>query len=232
MITMEDDPNEELPYVPFNDIDFSRMYLTLHSLPLFDDVYLNMQAINISMIDGFITDQEYILLREYFELEKTPTDQAMFVSAQSQMWIFALYELLRTWRQRIRKLKQWKEAGALEKMFAQVEADRLNLSASMRARHIQWVIDDPTAVEQLESARADMDGAYQLTSAIRINLAKHEVQGKPNAIVRAPGYGRINMWCGALDYELDLGDGTYNVVNRRDIAEALRKVPNRDRDDS
>ncbi len=68
--------------------------------------------------------------REYIEIERTPAQQAMFVSAQSQLWIFALYELLGTWRQRIRKLRSWSNSGAI------------------------------------------------------FNLAKHEVQGKPNLVTR------------------------------------------------
>jgi len=63
-----------------------------------------------------------------------------------------------------------------------------------------------------------------MTESIRINLAKHEVRGKANVIVRAPGYGRINGHCGALDFELDMGDNSYQLINRRDIAETLRHL--------
>ena len=54
---------------------------------------------------------------EYIDIERTPSDTAMFVSAQSQMWIFALYELLRTWRSRTRKLIKWKENGAIPQVM-------------------------------------------------------------------------------------------------------------------
>jgi len=207
-----------------DEIDFSRIHRMFRELPLFDDVYLNMQAMNIAMIDTFITEQEYALLREYIEIEKTPTQQALFVSAQSQMWIFALYELLRTWSQRARKLKIWKESGALNEMLKRVNNDEHNLGALMRARHIEWVIDDDGAIGYLERCESAIRPIFDVTSAIRINLAKHEVKGKPNVVVRAPGYGRINGLCGALDYELDLGDGAFQFLNRRDIAEMLRKI--------
>jgi hypothetical protein len=223
---------DNVPYLSVDDVDFSRMYSVFRALPLFDDMYLNMQAMNISMVDGFITDQEYALLRQYFEIEKTPTQQAMFVSAQSQMWIFALYELLRTWKTRMRKLKQWKESGALKQMLERVENDERNLGALMRSRHIEWAIEDEKAIQVMEAAEALMNDVYEMTSAIRINLAKHEVQGKPNRIVRAPGYGRINGFCGALDYELDLGDEYFRYINRRDIADRLRKVNVSKSDDS
>lgn len=47
-----DDPEEELPYQAPDDIDFSRMWSVFRELPLFDDTYLNMQAMNIAMVDG------------------------------------------------------------------------------------------------------------------------------------------------------------------------------------
>jgi hypothetical protein len=143
------------------------------------------------------------------------------------MWIFALYVLLRTWKQRIRKLKTWKKNGALAEMLKRVEDDRHNVAALMRARHIQWVKEDEDAIESLTAAEAAMQNVYDMTAAIRMNLAKHEVKGKPNRVVRAPGCGRINGWCGALDYEMDLGDGGFYYINRRDIADSLRGVENK-----
>ena len=220
--TPDSDPDDSEELYPLYDaIGFSRIHQMFRELPLFDDVYLNMQAMNIAMIDTFITEQEYALLREYFEIEKTLTQQALFVSALSQMWIFALYELLRTWSQRARKLKIWKESGALSEMLKRVNNDEHNLGALMRARHIEWVINDDDAIGYLEQCKSAIQSVFDVTSAIRINLAMHEIKGKPNVVVRAPGYGRINRLCGALDYELDLGDRPFQLLNRRDIAEML-----------
>ena len=58
-----------------------------------------MQALNLEIVDLFIEEQETSLLTEYMEKEKTPA-WTLFVSVLSQLWIFGLYELLRTWRQR------------------------------------------------------------------------------------------------------------------------------------
>ena len=58
----------------------------------------------------------------------------------------------------------------------------------------------------------------------RMNLAKHCAPGKDGTIPRAPGYGRINRWCGAMDFELIENDGSYTIMNRRDIADAIRSV--------
>ena len=63
-----------------------------------------------------------------------------------------------------------------------------------------------------------------MTELFRMNLAKHSAPGKDRVIPRAPGYGRINRWCGAMDYELIEKDGYYTTMNRRDIADALRKT--------
>lgn len=54
--------------------------------------------------------------------EKTPLPRALFVSALSQLWIFGVYELLRTWRQRCKDVFLFSEE--LQK-----------LSGSMRDEH-------------------------------------------------------------------------------------------------
>ena len=43
-----------------------------------------------------------------------------------------------------------------------------------------------------------------------------------NAVAVQPGYGRINRWCGALDFEVE--NGVYGVgpISRRDIADGIR----------
>src|SRR5574337_1181491 len=76
----------------------------LQSLPLFDDLYLRMQATNLQIVDGFLEEQELALLKEYLQLERTPIPFLMFVSALSQLWVFGVYELLRTWRHRVQSV--------------------------------------------------------------------------------------------------------------------------------
>ncbi len=221
---MKDEDDYDDQYPGPDDIDWSRMHIVFRQLVLFDDMFLNMQGMNVSIVDSFITDQEYALLREYIEIERTPTQQAMFVSALSQMWIFALYELLRTWRGRIRTLKKWKESGAISEMLKRLERDEHNLGALMKSRHLERVRDEPSFVAKMTAHLDAMEHVFRMTEGIRINLAKHEAPGKPNVAIRAPGYGRINGLCGALDFELDVGDNSYQLINRRDIAEALRRV--------
>lgn len=227
---MDDDDYDDGMYPVFEEIDFGRIHTLFRSLSLFDDMYLNMQGMNIALIDQFITEWEYALLQEYIDIERTPLDMAMFVSAQSQMWIFALYELLRTWRSRINKLIKWKENGGIAQVLKNIEKDHLNLAAHFRKSHLEKLRDDPAFVNALQSDSKLLDGVFSMTAAIRINLAKHEIQGKDNSIPRAPGYGRINPWCGALNFEIEHKDNSFEYINRRDIAEALRKIeiPNRE----
>jgi len=78
----------------------------LQSLPLFEDVFLGMQAFNLGMVHEFLLEIEGDLLRELLELERTPPNTT-FVSAISQLWIFGLYELLRTWRQRADEIENF-----------------------------------------------------------------------------------------------------------------------------
>jgi hypothetical protein len=59
---------------------------------------------------------------------------------------------------------------------------------------------------------------------LRMNLAKHETVGRRNSVPSAPGYGRINSDCGALDFEVMDEAGSSHVLNRRDLADALRNL--------
>lgn len=63
----------------------------LQGLTLFRDPYLSMQAQNLAIVDHFLTGLEQHVMRRLFEEDRTPIDDAMFLNAQSQMWIFAAY---------------------------------------------------------------------------------------------------------------------------------------------
>ena len=86
----------------------------LWKLPLFDDLFLSMQGQNVMLVDLYLRDLERDLLREIIEIERTPFPATLVVSALSQMWIFAVYELLRTWRQRVKDLKRDAQKPAVQ----------------------------------------------------------------------------------------------------------------------
>lgn len=51
---------------------------------------------------------------------------------------------------------------------------------------------------------------------VRVSLAKREVGGNDKQAALTPGYGRINNWCGSLDFELENGTYSMGYISRRD----------------
>ena len=103
-------------------IDKSGIFTSLSTLHLInDDMYLRSQAFNLNIVDNFLTDLEYRVLHDLHEMERTPPS-AHFISAQSQMWIFAAYELLRTWQQRAKEMEKWADNGGFQNKLADLRA--------------------------------------------------------------------------------------------------------------
>jgi hypothetical protein len=212
-------------YVAFKDIDFSKSIAGFRSLLLFDSPDLSLQSINVCIVDQFITQLEYKLLKAKFDEERTAIDQAIFVTAQSHMWIFAVYELFRTWRDHAKNILKWSENRILEQMRDGMQEGSYNQSVIVRKQQLQQFIDTPTLVSVLARDIARTDIIFYLIEAIRIRLAKHELpKVNPNSRrPRSPTHGMINQWCGSLDYELEDGiDAILGAINRRDIADGIR----------
>jgi hypothetical protein len=222
----DDNDDNDFPYTPYNEIDFSRMHMVFQRLSLFDNLFFSMQAMNIAVVDPAITEWEYELLHKLIETERTPTQEAIFVSAQSQMWIFALYELLRTWRQRIDEIRRHLMAGTLEQHVATLTRNEVNVAALMQRKAAKSVMEDCARADKMFADYDLMEPVFRLAETVRINLAKHEApKDRRNRFMpRAPGYGRIDCWCGALNYEIVHTDGGLSHVNRRQIADAIRAV--------
>jgi hypothetical protein len=226
----EHDDDAEEPddrgYQPSSEVDPRTLPAALRSLELFDDPYLSMQATNLGMIDMFCMGLEDQLLATYWAADRTPVMDATFVSAQSQMWIFAAYELLRTWRQRAKDAIKWAENGGLPAKIADLSKDVgfLHAGRLMRAAQLERLLAEPARVDKLREDLRRIHMPYARMHFLRIALAKHEVSGRKNAIAYAPGYGRINMWCGAIDFELSNGRYILGNINRRDIANDIRSI--------
>jgi hypothetical protein len=177
----------------------------LQTLPLFDDLFLRMQAMNLDVVDAFLTEQEAGLLAEYMETDRTPLPTATFVSALSQMWMFALYELLRTWRQRARDVIGWAKAfqgtppNKQEALLSAKRREIENKAASAEGTAaFYWHAYEAAATELqfAESLRRAVDRTERLfrrIEALRMSLAKHELPGVKGSFAMAPGYGRIDM---------------------------------------
>jgi hypothetical protein len=207
----------------------------LTALPLFDELFMRMQAMNLAIVDQMLEEMETALRRELIEIERTPMEAAMIVSAVSQMWLFALYELLRTWRQRAKKLI--KIATRLDGLSAEkrdeilkgeMEAVRstredANLALDMQRESISR-LRDPHFVDVLKGAFAQLDPIFRSVEGLRMTLAKHEAPKTQGLVAFAPGYGRIDYLTGSMYWLFDLNDGTSDAVNRRAIADELRRL--------
>lgn len=199
----------------------------LNRLQLFgDDANLRMQAFNLAIVDQFATELEYGVLKKFHDEEATPLPEAAFLSALSQMWIFAAYELMRTWRQRAKDMIKWSENGGLETKLQVLEKELgyQHFGRQARAEQIRRVLADPSIVEKI---REDIKLTHMLFArmeAIRVSIAKHEVRGRKNSVALTLGYSRVNRWCGSLDFELENGAYSMGYISRRDIADEIRAL--------
>lgn len=218
---------DDTGYPALEEIDWSKLRITLIELTFFDDLFLGMQATNIAVVDQMATNMEYELLQEYFETERTPVLSAIRVSAVSQMWIFSVYEVLRTWRDRVWKFRTQLDNGMLEQYAIARESGKFNNASLIRARQARRVLADPSILAAAEADVQRVKHAYDLCEELRMNLAKHQAAGKGNIIPPAPGYGRIDGACGALNFDLVRRDGSFMLASRRDLAEAIRDLPAR-----
>ena len=205
----------------------SEISTALLGLTLFRDPYLSMQAQNLAIVDHFLNGLEQHVMRRLFEEDRTPIDDAMFLNAQSQMWIFAAYEVMRTWRQRAKDMVKWHGNGGLQMKLDALEVNQGFIhDGNMRlAAMVREVVADPSIVQSLRDDLKRTHILFARMEYLRISLAKHEVPGKAKSLAISPGYGRINQWCGALDYELGNGKYVIGYVNRRDIADDIRAIP-------
>ena len=220
------DEHDDVPYESREKIDFSVITMGLKNLPFFkDDLYLGMQAMNVGVVDSVVTEQEYALLRKWFEIERTPGELAMAVSALSQMWVYGLYEVLRMWRDRRHQFEKLRQNGGISpKIDSMTDDEPLNLTIEVRKHQLLRYKGDFAYRAKIDQVWTRLEPVYRMTELFRMNLAKHCAPGKDGVVPRAPGYGRINRWCGAMDYELVDKDGYYSILNRRNIADALRVV--------
>ena len=137
--------DREPSFRPHTEIAPDELTSALRSLELLKgELYLGLQVENLTVIDQFIMGVEQHTLQEYIRTERTPPE-TMFLNAQSQMWIFAAYELLRTWRARAKDVIKWADNGGLETKAAALEEDQgfLHTSREMRAEQLRKIAANP-----------------------------------------------------------------------------------------
>lgn len=207
------------------DIHSYELEQALADLALMDDPYLRMQITNLTVTDQVLMGLEQQVLRRLFDEERTPSDDAVVLQAFSQMWIFAAYELLRTWRQRVKTFDKLKKNGGIDfKIDALAKrGGKLHPVRDTRIEQLKRVRDDPIVMPQALDDLRRTHIPFHLLEALRVGLAKHEFSGNnKNALPFAPGYGRINRYTGSIEFEISMDHIILDTVTRRGIADSMR----------
>lgn len=221
-----EDHDPELPR-RVEDIQSFELEQALAGLAFMDDPFLRMQITNLTVTDQVLMGLEQQVLHRLIDEERTPLDDAMVLQAFSQMWIFAAYELLRTWRQRVNEFERLKQNGGIDLKIKGLAARgaKLHPVRDIRIEQLKRLRDDPHAINQARDDLRKTHIAFRLLESLRVVLAKHEFSGKKNALPHAPGYGRINRHTGSLEFEISMDHIILDVVSRRDIADSIRSFP-------
>lgn len=221
------DGGYEPTYLYQDEIPQQALGEALCSLTLFaTDMNLRSQAMNLTLIDEFIMGLEYGYLRAKFN-ETSSSYDSFFLAAQSQMWIFSAYELLRTWIEKAKRYVNTAKNSGLILKLNELKRDRgyVNYTALQRADEVQALIDDPSLVQKLEDDLARINFLFIRLETIRVALAKHEVRKRPNALMVGGTIGLMNRECGSLAYQMNSGMVTQGSISRRDIADGIRAIP-------
>jgi hypothetical protein len=205
------------------------------TIPMTDDVYLGLQAQNIARVEMSV-----MRVWESQALDEQQEDPGNYqgpkyreLMALSQMWVFGLYEFLRTWRQRARLLTQFvekynklatpEERDAYLKEIIEKAKNKARLATRLPVYypdHVAKIADS----EFMKSVRAYWDQTeelYRELSAVRMPAAKHELpkkRGEEALLADAPGMGLPNRLTGSICWEILLGDKKTTIM-RRDLAD-------------
>jgi hypothetical protein len=212
--------------------DFHLMQWSM-GIPLCEDVWLGMQLRNIAIVDlGVLRDIELQAMQSYFADDRVDGNILMLLSATSQMWVFSLYEFMRTWRSKAKHILKTaveyqtvaprKKKKFLQQILDNAEGKHKFVRIAPNFYHEQLSkIDDPAFVASVQKYFDDTAGLFSEVSFLRVALAKHEVEGKPGFAAEAPGYGRMSYWTGSLYWHLVNKDGYQERVERVELADAF-----------
>jgi hypothetical protein len=221
----DEDRDEPMPRDP-DDIQAFELATALRGLVVLDDdPYLRMQAINISIVDKWLMTLETKVRIARFNEEKD-YETEVFLSAITQMWLFAVYELLRTWRERAKDIQKWAANGGISLKIATLEKDRgfRHLAQEAFTDLLKRVAADPTVLSSIADDLARTHVLFGHLEFLRVALAKHEISGKAKQLAYAPGVGRIDSLTGSIAYELSKGRIILAELKRRDVADGLRSI--------
>lgn len=207
------------------------MYTWSSTIPLADELWLGMQSRNLAMVDmGLLRPMEAESLALYFAHMKTPAMELTFQSAVSQMWIFALYEFLRTWRERsshlIKLADEYKTVHPRKKV--KFVADAVAVAAGKEKHvkiamtfgsHTVGMIANDAFMNRIRDYHSKISPLFTEIEGLRVTLAKHEIPSTRGFVAEAPGYARMNCENGALYWHYSNKDGAVEQVDRRDVSD-------------
>jgi hypothetical protein len=222
----DDDHDEPMQREP-DEIEMHELDDALRGLAVLgEDTFLGMQATNVALVDKWLMPIETEARGWRFRDEGIDVEGAMFLNAQSQMWMFAVYEFLRTWRERAKNIQKWASSGGLSLKIAALERDQsfLHVNKAAFVDLLKRALAEPALVSSISDDLSRTHVLFGQLEFLRIALAKHQVSGKAKQMAYAPGYARIDMWTGSMSYELSNGAVILGEVTRRSIADGLRSI--------
>jgi hypothetical protein len=216
----------------FSETDVPRGFSVIswyRNIPLCDDVWLGTQAQHIAAVEiGIVRPLELHTARKLFQ-EESATDLLLALNGVSQMWLFSLYEFLRTWRQRAKQLlkladqyaktKPAKRKAFLKHSLSDAKAKEKHIfsGASFYSHHISKIAD-PVFVASIKAYYEKTDGFFSWIEELRMNLAKHEVPKTRGMVAEMPGYARMDVVTGTLYWQFIGTHGGLEKLNRRKAA--------------
>lgn len=227
-----DDEDHDLPrYRSVAEIGPAELVEALKSLAGFSkNMFLVMQAHQLGMVDNLLNALEDEIMRQQAHNDDAPRDKMSLLGALSPMWIYAAYELQRTWRQRCEEVIKLADNGGLEFKADHLERDLgyRHYNRELRAEQLRDAQQRPELVAQMRVDLRRTEIGYTTLEFIRVALAKHEVSKKGSKkppIAFAPGLAWRSRYCGSMEYEMSNGGAIIGTVTRRDIAETIRSIP-------
>lgn len=113
-----------------------RLNTALNKLVLLESAPdLAQRAFNAARMDAALTSSEEAVLRLMLKEERPPVEETLLLSAQSQIWVAYMSELLHTWQQTVVDIAELAETSVLEEEIEALE--KLELSSSAQARQPQ-----------------------------------------------------------------------------------------------
>ena len=213
------------------DFDLHTWFATI---PMTDDVYLGMQAQNIARVEMAV-----LRLWESKVLDEQRADPGTVqgpkyreLMALSQMWVFGLYEFLRTWRERAKKLMDFEDE--LNKLTTREERNayltKIIGEAKERAKHVEELpvyypdhvakAVDPGFMKWVRAYHANIRDLWQELSAVRMPAAKHQLPGIQGMLAAAPGISLPSPYTGSMCWQVLVGNKREKrTIERRDLAD-------------